>query len=117
APFRGKTRQMALNHDNLAVVDLKAEARVAAEGVPVEFTVTIENFSPSDAKTFLHVKLDGQENFAASQPIDKLPAFQRTEHKFTLLFEKKKESPKLSDTDSPEERDRKRRLEREFVQV
>src|SRR6516162_9176332 len=38
APARGKTRKVALNHDNLAITDLKAEARVAAEGVPLQFT-------------------------------------------------------------------------------
>jgi hypothetical protein len=116
-PYRGKTRQVAVSHDNLAIVDLKAETRVAAEGVPIEFTATIENFSPSDAKTFLTVRVDGQEDFAGSQPIDKLTAMQRTEHKFTLVFAKKKPSPEVRENDSPEERERKRRLEREFVQV
>jgi hypothetical protein len=117
APYRGKARQVALNHDNLALVDLRAETRVAAEGVPVEFTLTIENFSPSDTSTFLTVKVDGQEDFSAAAPIAKVPAFQRYEHKFSLLFAKKKGVQELRDSDSPEERERKRRLEREFVTV
>jgi hypothetical protein len=117
APYRAQTRQVAVGHDNLSIVDLKAERRVAAEGVPIEFTVTIENFSSSDAKTFLTVRVDGQEDFAASQPIEKLPASQRTEHKFTLLFAKKKPSPEVRENDPPDERERKRRLDREFVQI
>ncbi len=58
-PYRGTTRQVALHHDNLAITDLHSEARVVAEGVETEFSVTIRNYSSSDKKTFLHIKVDG----------------------------------------------------------
>ncbi len=117
-PFRKETRDVAIDHGNLAIVDFRAESRVAAEGVPVEFTLTIENFSTSEKKTFLHVKKDGVEDFTASQPIESLPALQKTEKKFQLIFAKKnKAAADLKDSDSKEERERKRLAEREFVQI
>ena len=42
--FRSEMRGVALHHDNLAILDFRAETRMAAEGVPVEFTVTLKNF-------------------------------------------------------------------------
>jgi hypothetical protein len=116
-PSRSETRGLPQNHDNLAIVDLKADTRVAAEGVPVEFTVTIENFSPSEKKSFLKVYVDGVESPGALQPLDGLAPFRKTEKKFTLLFSKKKPPQPVKDTDSREERERKRRQDREFVNV
>jgi hypothetical protein len=116
-PFRGQTRQVAPYHDNLAVTDLHAEARVIAEGVETEFSVTIRNYSSSDKKTFLHVKVDGKEAFAGSRPIERIPADDSITEKFTLIFAKKKPSPPVSPADLPETRERKRRLDQEYVQV
>jgi len=118
-PYRGPTRQMVLHHDNLAITDLHAESRVVAEGVETEFSVTIRNYSSSDKKTFLHIKVDGDVNkgFAGSRPIDHIPADDSVTEKFTLLFTKKKPSPPINPNDLPEERERKRRLDQEFVQV
>ncbi len=116
-PYRGQTRQVALHHDNLAITDLRSEARVAAEGVETEFSVTIQNFSSSDKKTFLHVKVDGKEAFAGSRPIDRIPADGSVTEKFTLLFAKKKPSPEVRSSDLPEDRERKRRLDREYVRI
>ncbi|HTU19548.1 MAG TPA: BatA domain-containing protein [Gemmataceae bacterium] len=116
-PYRGATRQVALHHDNLAITDLHAEARVIAEGVETEFSVTIRNYSSSDKKTFLHVKVDGKEAFAGSRPIERIPAEDSVTEKFTLIFAKKKPSPPIGPGDLPEDRERKRRLDQEFVQV
>ncbi len=118
-PYRGPARQVALHHDNLAITDLHAESRVVAEGVETEFSVTIRNYSSSDKKTFLHVKVDGDVNkgFAGSRPIDRVPADDSVTEKFTLIFAKKKPSLPVSPSDLPEDRDRKRRLDQEFVQV
>jgi hypothetical protein len=116
-PNRSETRGLPQNHDNLAIVDLKADTRVAAEGVPVEFTVTIENFSASEKKSFLKVYVDGVESPGALQPLDGLAPFRKTEKKFTLLFTKKKPPQPVKDTDTREERERKRRQDREFVNV
>ena len=86
---------MALHHDNLAITDLRSEARVAAEGVETEFSVTVQNFSSNDRKTFLHVKVDGKEDFAGSRPIDRIPADGSVTEKFTLIFAKKKPSAEV----------------------
>jgi hypothetical protein len=118
-PYRGTARQVALHHDNLAITDLHSESRVVAEGVETEFSVTIRNYSSSDKKTFLHVKVDDDVNkgFAGSRPIDRIPADDSVTEKFTLIFAKKKPSLPVSPSDLPEARERKRRLDQEFVQV
>ncbi|HEY7157025.1 MAG TPA: BatA domain-containing protein [Gemmataceae bacterium] len=118
-PFRGQTRQAAPHHDNLAITDLHAEARVVAEGVETEFTVTIRNYSSSDKKTFLRVRVDGDKlkGEVGSRPIDRIPADDSITEKFTLIFAKKKPAPAVSPADLPEARERKRRLDREYVQV
>jgi hypothetical protein len=117
APARGKTRKVALNHDNLAITDLKAEARVAAEGVPLQFTAKVHNFSPSQKTAFLEVRVDGQPDLGATTPVPNLPPNESTEVKFQVLFIKKKLSEDVRPGDSREVRERKRRLGREFVQV
>jgi hypothetical protein len=116
-PYRGSTRNVALHHDNLAITDLHAEARVLAEGVETEFSVTIRNYSSSDKRTFLHVMVDGKEAFAGSRPIERIPADDSVTEKFTLIFAKKKPSLPVAPGDLPEDRERKRRLDREFVRV
>ena len=118
-PYRGPSRQVALHHDNLAITDLHAESRVVAEGVETEFSVTIRNFSSSDKKTFLHIKVDGdvRKGFSGSRPIDRVPADDSVTEKFTLIFAKKKPSLPVNPGDLPEDRERKRRLDQEFVQV
>jgi hypothetical protein len=117
APARGKTRKVALNHDNLAITDLKAEARVAAEGVPLEFIATVHNFSPSQKTGFLEVRVDGQPDLGATTPVPNLPPNESTKVKFQVLFIKKKLAEDVRPGDSREVRERKRRLGREFVQV
>ena len=50
-PYRGEGRQVVLFHDNLGIVDLRPETRVAAEGMPVQFVCTIANFSGVEKKS------------------------------------------------------------------
>ncbi len=116
-PYRAPSRNVALHHDNLSITDLHSEARVVAEGVETEFSVTIRNFSSSDKRTFLHIKIDGKEAFAGSRPVERIPADDSVTEKFTLVFAKKKPSLPVAPGDLPEDRERKRRLDREFVQV
>ena len=117
-PYRGATRQVALHHDNLAITDLHAEARVVAEGVETEFSVTIRNYSSSDKKTFLHVKVDGKEAFAGSRPIERIPADgQRDREVHAHLRQEEAVAAKSRPSDLPEDRERKHRLDQEFVQV
>lgn len=118
-PYRGENRQLTIHHDNLSVVDFRAESRLAAEGVAVEFSVGIQNFGAADKKTFLHVKIDGQEDFGASQPVDSLPSGQRTEKRFSLILTRKNKpaNAALKSSDKSDERDRKLRMDREFVRI
>jgi len=118
-PFRGENRQLTIHHDNLSVVDFRSESRLAAEGVAVEFSVGIQNFGAADKKTFLHVKIDGQEDFGASQPVDSLPAGQRTEKRFSLILSRKNKpaGAALKSSDKSDDRDRKLRMDREFVRI
>ena len=102
APARGKTRKVALNHDNLAIVGLKAEARVAAEGVPLQFTAKVHNFSPSQKTGFLEVRVDGQPDLGATTPVPNLPPNESTEVKFQVLFIKKKLGEEVRPGDSRE---------------
>ena len=129
--FRGQSEEGIAPHANLAVEDLKAETSIAAEGVPVEFTVGIHNYATEAKKSFLHVYTrpiyvrDGkieegeklQEDAGATGPVENLQPGNRTEKKFTLLFQKKQPSQDVKEGDKPEERARKRRADAEFVQV
>jgi hypothetical protein len=61
-PYRSENQRLPLYHDNLAVVELRPETRIAAEGMPVQFTVTVANFSPSERKNVrVTVKVEGAE--------------------------------------------------------
>jgi hypothetical protein len=115
-PYRAAARQVALNHDNLAVLDLRCETHVAAEGLDTEFTVAVKNFSSTEKQTFLKVFVDGQEEFRATRPI-RLGPDERKEEKFTLVLVKKKPAPPLGPSDNRDERERKRRLDQEFVHI
>jgi len=129
--FRGQSEEGIAPHANLAIEDLKAETTIAAEGVPVEFTVGVHNYGTEAKKSFLHVYTrpiyvrDGkieegeklQEDAGSTGPIDNLQPGNRTEKKFTLLFQKKQPSVDVKEGDKPEERARKRRADAEFVQV
>src|SRR5262249_7430136 len=87
-PFRNETKQVALNHDNLAIADFKSDSRIAAENMPVEFTVTVRNWSTKEVTdAFLKVSVEGKEDFSVSPvKIEKLPGGEQTEIKFKLSF-------------------------------
>jgi len=66
-PFRNETQRSAMYHDNLAVVELRPATRVAAEGMPVQFTVTVANFSASERKNVrVTIKVEGHERSEGS---------------------------------------------------
>jgi hypothetical protein len=79
--------------------------------------VAIENFGSESKKTFLKVKIDGQEDFRATRPVDGIAPGKRHEEKFTLSLTKKKPAPEIRPGDGREERERKRRLDQEFVHI
>src|SRR5438270_199126 len=148
--FRGLSEENIAPHPNLTVEELRPQTAIAAEGVPVEFTVGVFNHSTEPKTTFLHVftrsiyvkdgKIDDSEPLkenetatgafvhpeegkegapdeAAKTKTDALPPGQLTQHKFQLLFDKKQPPQAFKPTDPPEERERKRRADAEFVQV
>jgi hypothetical protein len=95
-PFRSVKSDGAPNHDNLAIVDFRAESRVAAEGVPVEFTVTVQNFGAQEVSSLLKVLRDNREDFDGTQPIDSLPPYSKKEFKFSLRFPKTTPGPEFA---------------------
>jgi hypothetical protein len=116
SPHRGTTGKAVLHHDNLALVGLKSEARVAIADSDIEMTATVMNYSQAEAKAFLKVYVNGKEDLARDMILDKLPPGSKTEHKFTLRFPLKKAGADIKG-DTVEEREQKRRLEREFFHV
>jgi len=103
SPYRSDNRGLANAGLNLAILDFYAEARMAAEGVPIDFGVTIANYSPQEKKTRLRVKVKGaeeppdalREEFLASQDIESLLPYQNTTVTFSLPFNKKKATPEF----------------------
>jgi hypothetical protein len=113
----GSTK-VALHHDNLALVDLKAESRVAIEDTDIEFTAVIRNFGTGEGRGRFQVFINGQEDLGRAQPLDRLPAGRDYEHKFTLRFPRKvRPGLEITEKDRPEERERKRRLQRQFFHI
>jgi len=117
-PYRNETKGIAIDHGNVALLDLRAEARMAAEAVQVEFTATIANFSAAQVSPFLEVRLDGDINNFGSRPVEQ-PILPGTvvQQKFQLMFTKKRPSTEIKAGDSREERERKRLADREFFHI
>jgi hypothetical protein len=119
-PKRSDTRGIADGHNNLAIVDLRADSRIVAEGLPVEFTVKLKNYGTS-ARTGnmkLHVYVDGVEDFTGTKLItETIPAGEDRLEKFTLYFAKKKPAQDIRAGDAPDVREQKRRAEQEFFHV
>jgi hypothetical protein len=87
-PIRGPGNQVPLHHDNLGIVDLRSETRVAAKGMPVQFTATVMNFGKEKKENvFLSVKKNGVEDMGASMPIPVLQAASLTTHTFQAVFQ------------------------------
>jgi len=51
--YRGRSEEGIAPHSNLALEDVRAATTIAAEGVPVEFTVGVGNYSTEAKKTFM----------------------------------------------------------------
>ncbi len=73
-PTRGEMRQVLQNHDNLAVTELRPESRVAPLDIPLQFTVTVHNYSNSEKKNVrVTIKADGFERSEGSLTMFSLP--------------------------------------------
>ncbi len=86
-PYRSEKQPVALHHDNMGITDLRPETRFAAEGMPVQFTVTIHNYSAAERKAvFLETRVNGEVRFEATQPVDVKVG--ETKHTFMIGFNK-----------------------------
>jgi hypothetical protein len=66
-PYRSDVQKTPLYHDNLAIVDLRPETRLAAKDMPVQFTVTVANYGVSESKPVrVTVKVNGGERLEGS---------------------------------------------------
>jgi hypothetical protein len=87
-PIRSMNQKIPLYHDNLAIVELRPETRVAAEGMPVQFTVAVTNFSASERKNVrVTVKVEGEERPEGSLTMMSVPPG-RTSATFQVGFVK-----------------------------
>ncbi len=84
--FRTERQAVAIHNDNIGIVDLRPETRFTAEGLPVQFTAVIRNYTAVKKNVFFNVKVDGGVRFEATQPIDIDPG--ETRHTFLLSFNK-----------------------------
>jgi hypothetical protein len=85
-PKRSEQQRNPLYHDNLAIVELRPETRVAAEGMPVQFLVTVANFSPSEKKNVrVTIKVEGEERPEGSLTMLSVPPG-RTSQTFQVGF-------------------------------
>ncbi len=117
-PYRTKASKLVQHHDNLALTDLKADTRVAVEDAEVELTASIINYAQAEARTFLQVYVNGEHDLTRDMPLEKLRPGEVTQHKFTLRFPKRGGAKlEINEKDGPEERERKRRMDREYFNV
>lgn len=73
-PARGERQRLPLYHDNLAVVALRPETRVAALDRPVQFAVTVANYGAGERRNVrVTVKVNGAERLEASVPLASVP--------------------------------------------
>src|SRR5437763_1618505 len=73
-PPRNPTQRAALDHGNTGILDLQPETRVAARFMPVDFAVTLANYTPAERKNVrVTVKVNGQVREDASTTIVSVP--------------------------------------------
>src|SRR5262245_3153349 len=84
-PVRGEGQKTALYHDNMALVDFQPETRVVGQHMPVEFTVSVGNFSTADRRNVrVVVRVKGQERAEGSFNFTNCPAGQVTTGTFLI---------------------------------
>src|SRR6266851_2442087 len=86
-PYRSDLPQTPLYHDNLAVIELRPETRIAARNTPVQFTVTVVNYGASERKNVrVAVKVNGGERLEASVTVT-IPAGSTKSDSFQVSFD------------------------------
>jgi hypothetical protein len=119
APYRQPSGKAVQNHDNLAITEFKPDTRVAIEENDVTFVVKIRNYGTTEGRGFLKVYVNGQEDLAQAQVLEKVPVgTTELEQRFTLRFPSKvRPGQEITEKDTPQERERKRRLQREYFHI
>jgi hypothetical protein len=118
APFRPKEGKTAQSHDNLAITEFKPDTRVAIEENDVSFQVKIMNHGAAEGRGYLQVYVNGQEDLTQAQILERLPAGREFTHNFILRFpSRNRPGLDITEKDSAQDRERKRRLQREYFQV
>jgi hypothetical protein len=60
-PSRSATQSEIIAHDNVGIIDLQPATKVAARYMPLEFTLTVGNFSPAPRRNLrIIVRVNGQ---------------------------------------------------------
>ena len=86
-PPRNASQRTALDHGNTGILDLQPETRVAARFMPIDFAITIANFTPAERKNVrVVVKVNGQVREDSSTTIVSVPPG-ITQKTFTATFE------------------------------
>ncbi len=112
-------RSKAVNHNNnISILDLKAETRVAVEDADVEFKLLLINHGQAKEKSFVKVYVNGEEDLTRDMMLEDLEPGKLKEHTFTLRFNlRPRPGMAINAKDNVEERERKRRLEREQFHI
>lgn len=86
-PIRSSKLPTVPDHGNFGIVDLQPETKVAPRYMPIEFGLTIANFTQSSRKNVrVIVKINGQPREDASTSITEIPPGVSS-HTFTASFE------------------------------
>ena len=86
-PYRNDIQKTPLHHDNLAIIELQPETRVAARDMPVQFNVTVANYGTSERKNLrIRVNVNGTERLEGSVMVTVPPSGSKTET-FQIAFD------------------------------
>jgi hypothetical protein len=86
-PYRSDLQRTPLYHDNLAIVDLRPETRIAAKDMPVMFTVSVANHGVSERKNLrVACKVNGGQRFEGSVTLNIKPGITESAT-FALTFD------------------------------
>jgi hypothetical protein len=86
-PYRNELQKTPLHHDNLAIVDLRPETRIAPRDLPVQFKVAVANYGTSARKNIrVAVKVNGGERLEGSVNMEIAPGTVK-EDTFQIAFD------------------------------
>ena len=117
SPARTPRSNTVAYHNNIALADLRAETRVAIEDADTEFTAVLTNHGTAPGSAFVQVYINGEHDLTNDNLIEGIKPGETREHRFTLRFSRRARGLSISERDTAEERERKRRLEREQFHV